>query len=140
MARGGSRPGAGRPKGSGNQKHNELREMLFSQAEPLVAQLIKQARDGDIQAIKLCMDKILPSIKPVNSPINIDFDSAESLTEKAELILAAAASGQMSSTEANQLLASITSLAQIVEFEEFDKRLADLEKQAEMVAPSKRQS
>lgn len=134
MARGGNRPGSGRPKGSGNNKHHELREMLFSQAEPLLEQLILLAKEGDLQALKLCIDKILPSMKPVEAPTPVSTDHDGSLTERAEKILLAALSGEIPAAEANQLLSGMTSLARIKEFDELDKRLGELEKQAEITA------
>lgn len=134
MARGGSRPGSGRPKGSSNNRHNKLREILISQAEPLLEQLIILAKEGDLQALKLCIDKILPSMKPVEAPVHVSTDDTATLAERAEKVLLAALSGDISVIEANQLLSGMTPLVRIKEFDELNKRLTELEKQAEMTA------
>ena len=134
MARGGQRPGSGRPKGSSNNRHNELRDMLMSHAEPLLEQLIALAKEGDMQALKLCMDKILPSMKPVEAPIQVNTDVAATLSERAEKVLLAALSGDIPVAEANQLLSGMTSLTKVKEFDELDKRLTEMEKQAEITA------
>ncbi|KEI70248.1 hypothetical protein [Endozoicomonas elysicola] len=134
MARGGARPGAGRPKGSVNNKHTELRELLLSHAEPMLLKLIMMAKEGDLQALKLCIDKILPSMKPVDPPVQVAVNDNDSLTQKANAILVTAMAGDLSTADANQLLSGITTLARIIEFDEMDNRLTELEKLANMTA------
>ena len=134
MARGGTRPGAGRPKGSVNNKHTELRQLLLSHAEPMLQKLIIMAKEGDLQALKLCIDKIMPSMKPVDTPVQVAVNDNDSLTQKASAVLAMMMAGELSTADANQLLAGITALARIIEFDEMDKRLTELEKMASMTA------
>ncbi len=64
MARGGYRPGAGRPKDSKEkqtlvkeQALLKLREMVLAEIEPIALSLIEKAKTGDIQAAKELFDR-----------------------------------------------------------------------------------
>ena len=49
--KGGTRPGAGRKKGSGQAAH--YRSMLEPYAEELIQRVVGMAKDGDMAALKL---------------------------------------------------------------------------------------
>ena len=100
----------------------------------MLQKLIIMAKEGDLQALKLCIDKIMPSMKPVDTPVQVAVNDNDSLTQKASAVLAMMMAGELSTADANQLLAGITTLARIIEFDEMDKRLTELEKMASMTA------
>lgn len=53
----------GRPKGAKN-KSTVLNEILSDRdKDAIIAKVVERAKDGDIQAIKIVMDRIFPSLK-----------------------------------------------------------------------------
>lgn len=64
MARGGKRPGAGRPKDSKEkqtlikeQALLRLREIVLNEIDPVTNALVKKAKKGDVPAIKELFDR-----------------------------------------------------------------------------------
>lgn len=62
---------AGRPKGSRNKATIAIESLLEGQAEALTQTAISKALDGDSIALRLCMDRIAPSVKdkPIVFPL-----------------------------------------------------------------------
>jgi hypothetical protein len=53
---------AGKPKGA-KDKRTELRELLRPHAPALVEKAVELALNGDLTALKLCLDRIMPPLK-----------------------------------------------------------------------------
>jgi hypothetical protein len=68
--KGGTRPGAGRKKGSGQAAH--YRAMLEPYAEELIQQVVDRAKDGDMAALELCLDRLCAPLRPTDRLITID--------------------------------------------------------------------
>ena len=124
--KGGTRPGAGRKKGSGQAAH--YRAMLEPYAEELIQQVVDRAKDGDMAALKLCLDRLCAPLRPTDRLITIDgMAGATGLSDKGELILTNAAKGEITPSEAQSLMAAISSQARIIEVDELERRVAELE-------------
>jgi hypothetical protein len=124
--KGGARPGAGRPKGSGQAAH--YRAMLEPYAEELIQRVVDMAKDGDMAALKLCLDRLCAPLRPTDRHITIEgFDSCKGLSDKGDLILASAAEGTVTPSEASNLMNAISRQARIVEIDELEQRVAELE-------------
>lgn len=54
----------GRPVGS-TDKRTALRELLEPHAENLVNKVVELALQGDVTAIKICLDRLIPTVKSV---------------------------------------------------------------------------
>lgn len=104
-----------------------MRKQIAPQAEAIIEQVMERALDGDLAAAKLILDRILPPLKPVSAPVFIPCDQGESLVQQAESILSAAASGQISSDIAAQLIQSVANLCRIIENEELQDRIQAIE-------------
>jgi len=117
----------GRPKGI-QDKRTKLRLLLEPHVEPIVNKLIELALNGDTTALKLCMDRIIPVLKPVSQPINIDIPLPENLTDMAKIFLKSTASGDLSPDVAIQLISAIASISKIEEIETVKYRLEALER------------
>lgn len=61
---------AGRPKGI-KDKRALFREMLEAKAPALVEKAIDMAMQGDASALRLCIDKILPTLKQVDAEVDV---------------------------------------------------------------------
>ncbi len=53
------------PKGS-TDKRTELRELLLPHAPALIDKAVELALGGHIAALKLCLDRIIPSMRPID--------------------------------------------------------------------------
>jgi len=53
---------SGRPKGSKDNR-TELRELLMPHAPELIEKLVAQALEGDMAAMKLCIDRLISPYK-----------------------------------------------------------------------------
>jgi hypothetical protein len=115
----------GRPKGSG--KIAELREQIAEHVPALVQQLITAALAGDMQAARLLLDRALPPLKAEDGTIKMDMPDGGSLADQGEVIIQAAADGQITPGQANAMTTALGSLARIREVTELEKRIEALE-------------
>jgi hypothetical protein len=82
---------AGRPKGSVNKYVKLSRELMSDRGPEIVQKVIDLALDGDRHALKMCMDRILPTTKAVEIThdhkdlgINIIIDSVKAINKREE--------------------------------------------------------
>ena len=120
---------SGRPRGSRNATTLALEVLLDGQAQALTQKAIDLALTGDIPALRLCLDRILPPRKdrPVSftlPPINRAQDAAA----VASAVLAAVASGEITPTDAAEVGKLIDSFVKAFETAELAERLERLEK------------
>ena len=54
---------AGRPKGSRNKSMLALDAILAGEAEAITRKAIELALEGDTQALRMCMDRLMPARK-----------------------------------------------------------------------------
>lgn len=59
--------GVGRPKGSVNKYTALARELMSNKSPEIVQKVIEKAMDGDVHCLKMCLDRILPVHKAVDS-------------------------------------------------------------------------
>jgi hypothetical protein len=76
-AKGTSGNRSGRPPGSRNKATQALQEMLEGEAEQITRKAIELAKAGDLLAIRLCMERLLPPRK--DRPVQIDLPPIETL-------------------------------------------------------------
>lgn len=88
----------GRRKGALN-KRTELAKMLDSHAGALVAKMIELALDGDVTAIRLCIERLIP--KANREPTGIEFQ--KDIIKLSDDILQAAFDGRISIDDAERL-------------------------------------
>ena len=81
---------AGRPKGSVNKYTALARELMSNKSPEIVETVIAKALDGDVHCLKMCLDRILPVHKAVDSnrakndaQVIINVASIESIKHKA---------------------------------------------------------
>ena len=122
---------SGNSKGreSGKKASAKLRKAIETEANDIIKVLVKQAKDGDIQAAKILLDKTVPSLKPQALPINIPV--GETLPDTGSNVVDAAMTGNIPPDIGAQLIRALTDQSKLVELEEISKRLTRLEKQLE---------
>lgn len=117
----------GRPHGSGIA--GELRKAITENAGEIVGVLIGAAKSGDIQAAKVLLDRVCPSLKPEAQIITLPaMAEAETLLERATAAIVAAASGELAPDIASQLVQAVGVLSKVTEVQDLEKRLEALER------------
>jgi hypothetical protein len=115
---------AGKPKGG----VTDLRRQLSEHGEALASKLIDMALAGDVAALKICFDKLVPSLKPVSHKSErITLPPGANLSEKAMTVIEAAGLGKLDTSEAATLISGLAACARIIETDELVKRIQLLE-------------
>lgn len=112
----------GRPAGSGSL----IRAQLMHDWDAVKPVLLKKAMEGDMAAIRIIAERVMPPIKALEMPTQIALP-AGSLTDQGRAVLAAAGDGVLAPGQASQLLAGLGSLAKLIETDELVARIAALE-------------
>ncbi|MCG7939495.1 MAG: DUF5681 domain-containing protein [Candidatus Thiodiazotropha lotti] len=116
----------GRPKGS--RKISKLRAKLEPYADDLIEKAVDLALGGDLQALKLCLERLLPPLRPQAESVKLSaLSKAESLSDMGEAILQSIAAGELPPDVGRDLLTAIAAQMQIAEGDELQKRLELLE-------------
>lgn len=120
----------GRPRGAVSRR-TQLAKLLEPHAEELINKAVKLAKEGDISALRLCLERILP--KPRDETIELDMPEVN-LTTSEELlmfgnrILTAVLSGDLSPEQAQKVLSMIGVQQEIIKMNEIESRLKDIER------------
>lgn len=121
---------AGRPVGALG-KATQWRKELEPHGEALFKVAVQHALEGDMQALKLCLERISPPVKPNSEPVVFDL-TGDSLSAKAESVLQAVADGVIDCDSGRKLIGAISDLGRIIEVDQLEARLAQLERLQEM--------
>jgi hypothetical protein len=105
----------------------ELRDKLAHDVDRVIDVLRDQAIAGDPQSMRILLDRVLPSLRPIEVATPISLPDS-SLTDQGRAVLAAVASGDLAPGQGAQLLAAIGTLSKVSEIDELAKRVAQLEK------------
>ena len=122
-AKGQSGNPTGRKPGTG--KVDRLRKKLEAHVPEVLDALVAKAKEGDTAASKLLLDRVLPTLKPIEQTVSVPM--GETFSESGQTVLQAVGAGQIPPSQATQLLQAIGMLARVTEVEELARRLEDLE-------------
>ena len=114
---------AGRKPGSVNQA--KLRALIAKDIPDIVAALTRKAKDGDIQASKLLLDRVFPSLKAVDTPAPVNMPPT--LEAAPAALMQALAAGTVTPDQAQSMAQVIVALARAKETAELEARIAALE-------------
>jgi hypothetical protein len=82
----------GKPRGARNKATLAAEALLDGEVEAITRKAIERAKEGDMAAIRLCLERILPAVK--SRPIEIDLppvETAEDITAAHGAVIAAKA-------------------------------------------------
>jgi Family of unknown function (DUF5681) len=121
---------AGKPKGTRHRATMLAEQLLDGEAEAMVRTLIEKAKQGDMNALRLCLDRIVPPRRdrPVQFTIPA-LNSADDASKAMAAITTAVAGGELTPTEAAALSSVIETYVRAVEASEIERRLKLLEEQ-----------
>jgi hypothetical protein len=103
--------------------------LLEGEAKRLARSAIEKALDGDSQALRLCMDRLIPPRRdrPVTFVLPRIFDA--SVAKATSEIISAASYGELSLAEAETLVRILEGYSKVLFAQEFEQRLSRLEEQ-----------
>jgi len=118
----------GRPPGARNAGTVLAERLLDGEVEALVRIVIEKAKDGDIAALRLCLDRILPPRRDRAVQFTIpEMKSATDASTAVAAIASAVARGELGVSEAAELSKLIETYVRAIEATELEKRLLALE-------------
>ena len=115
---------AGRKPGTGEV--GKLRAAIASDVPAIIASLTVAAKAGDVGAARLLLERVLPSLKPVEEALPVPLPG-DTLSERGRAALNAVAEGLLAPGQGAALLAAIGTLAKLVEADELARRIQVLE-------------
>lgn len=119
---------AGRPKGSRNRVAAALDLVFDNAAEKVAAKAIEMALEGDQQALRMCLDRLVPPRK--DRPVTFDLPPIEKtadLPKATSAILHAMAAGELTPAEAADVSKSVDVHVRAIEVHDLHERLARIE-------------
>ena len=121
----------GRPLGARNAATVIAEQLLDGEAEAITRKAIELAKQGDLTALRLCLERIVPPRRerPVNFTLP-EINSVDNATKAMAAITTAVANGELTPTEAAELSRVIDGYIKAIEATEVERRLRLLEERA----------
>ena len=115
---------AGRPKDK--TPATLLRKSIVNEMPEIVKTLVDSAKNGDIQAAKVLLDRICPPLRSQALPIEVEM--GDTLPNTGGNILSAILSGDIPPDIGSILIKALTDQGKLIELQEIAERLKRLEK------------
>ena len=119
---------SGKKPGTRNHASRLIETMMAGDVEEITQKVISAAKNGDLTAARIVLDRISPPRK--DNPITLDLPKLETASDAVEamgLIMASVAQGEISPSEAATLTDLVSSFTKTLELSEFEQRLNKLE-------------
>jgi hypothetical protein len=117
----------GRPKGTPD-KRTSLRSLLEPHAAELVKQLVDMAKEGDMTAMRLVIDRLIPPVRENKLDVQIpDVTDIAACSAAQAKILSAVATGELFPAEGEALSGLVENRRKSLEANELEDRIAALE-------------
>jgi hypothetical protein len=118
----------GRPRGARHRVTRAIEELFEGEHEALTRKAIEKALEGDMTALRLCLDRLAPPRK--DAPISTDLPivrNARDALEASAALLAAVSAGEVTPDEGGRVMALLTAHKGILETADLEARIAALE-------------
>lgn len=119
---------AGRPKGSRNAATMAAEALLDGEADKLSRKAVDLALEGDIQALRLCLERIVPPRK--SRPVSIDLPPLEipaDILKALACVTTAVGAGDLTPEEGQAVASLLEQTRRAQEVIQLDERLRTLE-------------
>ncbi|GJE57749.1 DUF5681 domain-containing protein [Methylobacterium thuringiense] len=119
---------AGRPRGSRNRATLALETILDGDAEAIVRKAIELAREGEPQALRMCLDRLLPvrRERPVRFELP-EITTTDDLPKATSALLQAVASGDITPSEAADVGHALAAHMRAIETASLNERMRRIE-------------
>jgi hypothetical protein len=131
-ARGSSGNPNGKPRGSRNRVSIILEKILADDGKEVAEAVVKAAKDGDMTAARLVLDRLIPA--PKGRRVQLDLPSIDTPKDILAALSAVAHSmgkGEITPDEASQIASVIEFRRKAAETVELEARVAEIEKRQE---------
>ena len=119
---------AGRPKGSRARTALALDAILEGEAEEITRKAIELAKDGDPQALRMCLDRLVPARKDRLITFELPpIDTVEDARKATGALLQAVAAGEITPSEAAELSKLTVAHVEAIKATDFEERLRRIE-------------
>ena len=116
----------GRPPGTGAVAKLRAQLLEGGQLDALVKTVYARALAGDMAAVRILLDRVIPPLRAEALPVQVNVDQQATLTDQARAVVQAALDGQIPPDVAAELVRSISSLVTIAEGDELRDKLNQL--------------
>jgi len=117
----------GKPPGT-TDKRTELRALLQPHAAELLQKAVNLALEGDPAALRMCLDRLIPTVKPTTEPVKADLPSGGTLAEQGAAIYKGLVDGTLTPDEATALMSVLAGQVKIIELADIMGRIEALER------------
>ncbi len=119
----------GKPKGSRNRVTRALEALIDDQGEALITRAVQKALDGDSPMLRALLNRLVPHSTDRTVEFAIpEVKTAADALSASSAVLAACSRGELSPSEAADVMALISMHLKTIEIAEFEERLSALEK------------
>lgn len=119
---------SGKPRGTRHKATRAVLGLLEGQAEALTQRAVEMALGGDSTALRLCLERLAPPRK--DAPVTFVLPSMSTASDAARAagaVLEAVSEGEITPSEAAQVMGLIDSFRRTLEITELEERVAALE-------------
>ena len=120
---------SGRPKGARNKTTIAVEALLDNEAEALTRKVIELALAGNMAAIRLCFERLLPPRRDRGVVLDLPkIESAADAVAASGAVLESCAAGTLSPSEAVEVMRSIETHLRAIELRQIETGMAALER------------
>ena len=118
----------GRPRGARHKVTVAIEVLLEGQAETLTQKAIDLALEGDVTALRLCIERIAPARKDAPVAFDLpDIATAQDAALAGQAVLSAVASGNVTPLEGATVMGLVEQYRRALETTELERRITALE-------------
>lgn len=120
---------SGNPKGRtpGSGEIGRLRAAISESLPEIIQNLVVKAKEGDMQAARLLLERTLPPMKATEGMISLELPKGAGLSEQGAAIVQAVANGTIAPSQGAAMLTGLSSFGKLKEFDELEARITALE-------------
>jgi hypothetical protein len=119
----------GRPKGLPDRR-NELRDLITPHVPELLGKAIELAKGGDVNALRLLLDRSVPPLKQASHARPFDLGDGKQLADLGRAILKAVSTGDLTPDIGRELIDALSAQCKLIEVDEIMRRLEAIENKA----------
>jgi hypothetical protein len=122
---------SGNPGGRSGETQ-ALRAKLAKGADDIAEKVLDAAKAGDMQACRLVLERLVPTLKPTSDPVRFDLDDSD-LPNAAKSIMRAVAAGELAPDQGKALIDALGAVARLIEVTELKSAVEQLREQMELM-------
>jgi hypothetical protein len=128
----GNKHGRGRPEGSRNRASIALQTLLDGESQAITRKAIQMAKAGDTTAMRLCLERLLPTVKDRTLCIDLPIvKSSEDVWNALGRVLQAVSAGEITPAEGQTITGLLEAHRRTAETVALEARITELERKVE---------